>query len=63
MKMWQFLNDNNVVIMRPRYFNSDPIENFFDQVRAYNYRNNDPSCHSFMCTLQVIIGDKGDKIS
>lgn len=38
--------------MRPRSFNSDPIDNFFGQVRACNYQNNDPICHCFNCTFK-----------
>lgn len=41
--------------MRPRYFNSDPIENFFGQVRAYNYRSNDPSPYAFINTFKSLL--------
>lgn len=41
--------------MRPRYLNSDPIENFFGQLRAYNYRNNDPDCHTFKSTFRSLL--------
>ncbi|KAG7305048.1 hypothetical protein JYU34_010504 [Plutella xylostella] len=49
MRLFQIFKSQNIKIMLPRYFNSDPIENFFGQVRPYNYRNNDSSCHSFNC--------------
>ncbi|XP_063623639.1 uncharacterized protein LOC134804659 [Cydia splendana] len=55
MKLWQFFKSKNMTIMRPRFFNSDPIENFFGQVRAYNYRNNDPNCHSFKNTFKSLL--------
>lgn len=55
MRLWQILKGENVKIMRPRYFNSDPIENFFGQVRAYNFRNNDPNCHSFRNTFKSLL--------
>lgn len=41
--------------MRPRYFNSDAIENFFGRVRSYNARNNDPTCHAFACTYKSLL--------
>lgn len=31
-RLWQFFNTKGVKIIRPRFFNSDPIENFFGQV-------------------------------
>lgn len=55
MRLWQILKNEGVKIMRPRYFNSDPIENFFRQIRAYNYRNNDPTSHSFNCTFKSLL--------
>ncbi|XP_063361838.1 uncharacterized protein LOC134650837 [Cydia amplana] len=55
IRLWQFFKNKNIKIMRPRYFNSDPIENFFGQVRAYNYRNNDPTCHSFINTFKSLL--------
>lgn len=55
MRLWQLFKTLNLNVMRPRYFNSDPIENFFGQVRAYNYRNNDPNCHSFNCTFKSLL--------
>lgn len=55
MRLWQNLKTYGIKIMRPRYFNSDPIENFFAQVRAYNYRNNNPNCHSFTCTFKSLL--------
>ncbi|XP_049701000.2 uncharacterized protein LOC126055534 isoform X1 [Helicoverpa armigera] len=55
MRLWQILHEQHIKVMRPRYFNSDPIENFFGQVRAYNYRNNDPNCHSFNCTFKSLL--------
>ncbi|KAJ2937540.1 hypothetical protein O0L34_g19047 [Tuta absoluta] len=54
-RLWQFLQSKNVKVMRPRYFNSDPIENFFGQVRAYNFRNNDPDCHNFKSTFRSLL--------
>lgn len=54
-RVWQFLNKKNITIMRPRYFNSDPIENFFGQVRAYNFRNINPNCHTFKCTFRSLL--------
>ncbi|CAH0406564.1 unnamed protein product [Chilo suppressalis] len=54
-RLWQLFKKENMRIMRPRYFNSDPIENFFGQVRAYNFRNNDPDCHSFSCTYKSLL--------
>ncbi|CAK1587202.1 unnamed protein product [Parnassius mnemosyne] len=41
--------------MRPLYFNSDPIENFFGRVRSYNFRNNDPTCHTFVSTFKSLL--------
>ncbi|CAH2992232.1 unnamed protein product [Chilo suppressalis] len=55
VRLWQFLKNHEIKIMRPRYYNSDPIENFFGQVRAYNYRSNDPNCHSFKCTFKSLL--------
>ncbi|KAL0870915.1 hypothetical protein ABMA27_004745 [Loxostege sticticalis] len=46
-RLWKFFETKGFKIMRPRYFNSDPIENFFGQVRAYSFRNNDPNCQAF----------------
>ncbi|KOB70274.1 Uncharacterized protein OBRU01_15753 [Operophtera brumata] len=54
-RVWQFFKTNNIKVMRPRYFNSDPVENFFGQVRAYNFRNNDPDCHTFLCTFRSLL--------
>ncbi|CAK1601421.1 unnamed protein product, partial [Parnassius mnemosyne] len=54
-RLWQFFNEKNVKIMRPRYFNTDPIENFFGQVRAYNFRNNDPDCYTFANTFKTLL--------
>ncbi|KAI8436197.1 hypothetical protein MSG28_004268 [Choristoneura fumiferana] len=54
-RLWQFFKSKNIKIMRPRYFNSDPIEIFFGQVRAYNFRNNDPNCHSFKSTFRSLL--------
>lgn len=53
--LWQFFSENNYPIMRPRYFNSDAIENFFGQVRAYNYRSNNPTCHQFETTFKSLL--------
>lgn len=55
MRLWQFFHARGIEIMRPRYFNSDPIENFFGQTRAYNFRYNDPDCHSFTCTYRSLL--------
>ncbi|XP_026315854.1 uncharacterized protein LOC113227184 [Hyposmocoma kahamanoa] len=55
MKLRQFFQSKGITIMRPRYFNSDPIENFFGQVRTYSYRDNDPNCHSFNCTFKSLL--------
>ncbi|KAJ8715732.1 hypothetical protein PYW07_010214 [Mythimna separata] len=41
--------------MRPRYLNSDPIENFFGQMRAYNFRNTNPDCHAFKSTFKSLL--------
>lgn len=54
-RLWQFYKSKNVKIMRPRYYNSDPIENFFGQVRAYNFRNNNPNCHTFKSTFRSLL--------
>lgn len=54
-RLWQFFKSKNIKIMRPRYFNSDPIENFFGQVRAYNLRNNNPNCHTFKNTFKSLL--------
>ncbi|XP_061728167.1 uncharacterized protein LOC133533228 [Cydia pomonella] len=54
-RLWQFFESKNIKIMRTRYFNSDPIENFFGQVRAYNFRNNDPNCHNFTQTFRSLL--------
>ncbi|XP_063821363.1 uncharacterized protein LOC135071511 [Ostrinia nubilalis] len=54
-RVWHVLNNNNIKVMRPRYFNSDPIENFFGRVRAYNFRNNDPTCHTFTSTFRSLL--------
>lgn len=54
-RLWQFFSSKNIKIMRPRYYNSDPIENFFGQVRAYNFRNNDPNCHTFTSTFRSLL--------
>ncbi|XP_063385647.1 uncharacterized protein LOC134671933 isoform X3 [Cydia fagiglandana] len=54
-RLWQVMKDKNIKIMRPRYFNSDAIENFFGRVRAYNARNNDPTCHAFECTFKSLL--------
>lgn len=54
IKLWQVFKENNLKIMRPRYFNTDPLENFFGQTRAYNYRNNDPTCHNFINTYKAL---------
>lgn len=55
-RVWCNMNKNkNVKIMRPRYFNSDPIENFFGQVRAYNYRSNNPSANAFKNTFKSLL--------
>lgn len=54
-RLWQHLKKNNVSVMRPRYFNSDSVENFFGRVRAYNCRNNDPSCHTFIATFKSLL--------
>lgn len=53
--LWTVFQNKNVKIMRPRYFNTDPIENYFGQVRAYNYRNNDPTCTNFMNTFKSLL--------
>ncbi|XP_049877377.1 uncharacterized protein LOC126374703 [Pectinophora gossypiella] len=55
MRLWQILKGQGVKLLRPRFFSSDPIENFFGQVRAYNYRNNDPNCHSFQSTFKSLL--------
>lgn len=54
-RIWQYLNQHKVKIMRPRYLNSDPLENFFGQVRAYNFRNNDPDCRTFKSTFRSLL--------
>lgn len=55
-RVWKYLSEKkNVKIMRPRYFNSDPVENFFGQVRAYNYRSNDPSVSAFKHTFKSLL--------
>lgn len=54
-RVWQFLKKKNIKVMRPRYFNSDPIENLFGQVRAYNFRNNNPDCHTFKSTFRALL--------
>lgn len=54
-RVWQQLEKKEIKIMRPRYFNSDPIENFFGQVRSYNFRNNDPDCHTFISTFKSLL--------
>lgn len=55
MTLWHLFQEMDIKIMRPRYFNSDPIENFFGQVRAYNYRANEPNCHNFSCTFKSLL--------
>ncbi|XP_041975781.1 uncharacterized protein LOC121730708 [Aricia agestis] len=54
MRLWQVFQTKDLKIMRPRYFNTDPIENYFGQVRAYNYRNTDPTCHNFINTFKSL---------
>lgn len=54
-RLWQVLSKKNIKIMRPRYFNSDAVENFFGRVRSYNSRNNDPTCHAFVCTFKSLL--------
>lgn len=54
-RLWRFFQSKKIKVMRPRYFNSDPIENFFGQVRAYNFRNNDPDCHNFKSTFRSLL--------
>ncbi|XP_063629155.1 uncharacterized protein LOC134800600 [Cydia splendana] len=54
-RLWQVMKDKNIKIMRPRYFNSDAIENFFGRVRALYARNNDPTCHAFECTFKSLL--------
>lgn len=54
-RLWKFFHQKNINVMRPRNFNSDPIENFFGQVRAYNIRNTDPNCHAFVCTYKSLL--------
>lgn len=54
-RVWQFFQIKNIKVLRPRYFNSDPVENFFGQVRAYNFRNNNPDCYSFQCTFKSLL--------
>lgn len=54
-RLWQVLKKENIKIMRPRYLNSDTIENFFGRVRAYNARNNDPTCYAFECTFKSLL--------
>lgn len=54
-RLWQVLKNKNINIMRPRYFNSDAIENFFGRVRSYNARNNNPTCHAFECTFKSLM--------
>lgn len=54
-RVWQYLKDKNIKVMRPRYLNSDPIENFFGQVRAYNFRNNNPDCQTFKSTFRSLL--------
>lgn len=41
--------------MRPRYLNSDALENYFGQVRAYNFRNVNPDCHTFVSTFKSLL--------
>lgn len=53
-KLWQTLKQNGIKTMRPRYINSDAIENYFGCVRAYNYRSNNPSCHNFVATFKSL---------
>ncbi|CAG9782443.1 unnamed protein product [Diatraea saccharalis] len=47
IRLWHFFQSRGCKLMRPRYFNTDPLENFFGQVRAYSFRNNDPNCKLF----------------
>ncbi|CAK1598240.1 unnamed protein product, partial [Parnassius mnemosyne] len=54
-RVWELLASKNIKIMRPRYFNSDIIENFFGQVRAYNYRSNDPTAYTFINTFKSLL--------
>lgn len=54
-RLWQLFKSKNIKIMRPRYFNSDPIENFFGQIRAYNFRYNNPNCHTFKSTFKSLL--------
>lgn len=54
-RLWQFFEEKNITIMRPRYFNSDGLENFFGRVRAYNSRNNNPDCQSFTNTFKSLL--------
>lgn len=54
-RLWQFFCSKGIKIMRPRYLNSDSIENFFGQVRAYNFRSNNPDCHSFINTYKSLL--------
>lgn len=54
-RLWQFLREKGINIFRPRYINSDAIENFFGKLRAYNYRNNNPTCHNFVQTFKSLL--------
>lgn len=54
-KMWQFLKEKNIKIMRPRYINSDAIENYFGQVRSYSSRAINPNCHNFKNTFKALL--------
>lgn len=55
LRVWQFLRSKDINLLRPRYFNSDPIENFFGQVRAYNCRYINPDCHAFTNTFKALL--------
>lgn len=54
-RVWGSLKRQNIKIFRPRYFNLDPLENFFGQVRAYKYRCNDPSAYAFINSFKSLI--------
>ncbi|CAK1601872.1 unnamed protein product, partial [Parnassius mnemosyne] len=54
-RLWQYLSEKNIKFLRPRYLNSDPIENFFGQMRVYNFRNTNPNCQTFKSTFRSLL--------
>lgn len=55
LRIQKILKSKGVTILRPRYLNSDPVENFFGQVRAYNCRYTNPDCYTFINTFKSLL--------